>query len=277
MCTVAPIQIVSDAAGDDGRGQASAPVGGDGLEGDLWGDVEIELDDGGDADDEDDEEIMELPSSEQPSMLPRPNRTDDDGNPFITIIDVSGIHHLPVLFCSCTTAELHLDISYLRMGLFPTSFERIQTVFTLDVLKDFRLSNLECKTSAYQYYQKLRRLTCPAFPKAVLNRYRELRRLSREYRNIKMWKMFGRAHDEPEGDITGTNTNSLGQEERCEERMDLDEDRQPPARYEVPRGTLASFCPACPQPSINLPDDWEDDEQRYTNAAVTSENANCLS
>jgi hypothetical protein len=27
-------------------------------------------------------------------------------------------------------------------------------------------------------------------------------------------------------------------------------------------GDLAIFCPACPQPGLNLPDDWEHDEDR---------------
>jgi hypothetical protein len=133
------------------------------------------------------------------------------------------------------------------MGLFATSFERIQTVFTFEVLKDFRLSNLECKTTAYQYYQKLRRLTCPEFPKAVLNRYRELRRLSREYRNLKLWKIHGRAHDEPEGPgivMAAGMQGAVGNDQ-------------------IPRGRLASFCPACPQPGINLPDAWQDDPQRF--------------
>jgi len=237
----------------------------------MWGDPELPINDEGDVDDEDDDDddILEAPRTGQPNMLPQPQRFDEDGNPFVTIVDVSGIHHLPVVFCTCETAELHHDIAYLRVGLFPASFDRIQTLFTLDVLKDFRLANLECKTSAYQYYQKLRRLTCPAFPKVVLNRYRELRRLSREYRNIKLWKMFGRAHDEPEGPVvsTGQSTEGPGEAERDGDEMSLDDEGTrnfPQAEAAgVSRGKLASFCPACPQPGINLREDWEDDHRRY--------------
>ena len=32
---------------------------------------------------------------------------------------------------------------------------------------------------------------------------------------------------------------------------------------QITPGALAIFCPACPQPGINLPDDWENDEQRW--------------
>jgi hypothetical protein len=31
----------------------------------------------------------------------------------------------------------------------------------------------------------------------------------------------------------------------------------------VEPGDLAIFCPACPQPGINLPDDWKNDERRW--------------
>lgn len=31
----------------------------------------------------------------------------------------------------------------------------------------------------------------------------------------------------------------------------------------VKPGALAVFCPACPQPEINLPNDWESDKRRW--------------
>ncbi|KAF8962368.1 hypothetical protein BDZ97DRAFT_1759410 [Flammula alnicola] len=150
---------------------------------------------------------------------------------------------------------------------------------------DYRLSNLECKTSSYQYYQKLRRLTCPAFPKAVLNRYRELRRLSRKYRNMKKWKMHGRAHDEPEGIpqmplpsgplTTGTNDGAPPTEPMAwGERSDLNDSGNPMAADNVPRGKLASFCPACPQPGVNLPANWQDDPQRELYTRVFTADGN---
>ena len=240
------------------------------MEGDIWGDPEIPVTAEGD----DDVYVMEAPIREHASTLPRPGQCDSFGNPFVTIVDVSGIHHLPVVGCSCDSQDPNLDIAYLKMGLFATSFERIQTVFTFEVLKDFRLSNLECKTTAYQYYQKLRRLTCPAFPKAVLNRYRELRRLSREYRNLKLWKIHGRAQDEPEGPGIFAAAGMRGAAGRPDtsDGIEMHQDGQPSGietedaaavNDHIPRGKLASFCPACPQPGINLPDTWQDDPQRF--------------
>ena len=31
----------------------------------------------------------------------------------------------------------------------------------------------------------------------------------------------------------------------------------------VTPGKMAIFCPACPQPGINLPDSWKNDERRW--------------
>ena len=230
----------------------------------MLGDPEIPEE--AEADDDHDEDYIDIedgPDTINPSMLPQPPLYDDDGHPFIAVVDVSGVHHLPVITCTCDDADPRIDVLYLGMDLFPASFERIQTAFTIDVLKDYRLSNLQCKTSAYQYYQKLRRLTCPAFPKAVLNRYRELRRLSREYRNLKLWKIFGRAYESPRApDDTAT----------AAPEFDHANTQQAPGANKgegasntaLPqKGRLASFCPACPQPGLNLPENWKDDPQKY--------------
>jgi len=150
---------------------------------------------------------------------------DRHGNQFILIVDSSGLFRIPAVYCSCV--DVPRDFQLLDLSFFPTSFENIKTVFTFRCLDDFRLSNLECKTSAYQYFQRLRRLTNPAFPNSVPNRYAELRRLSRQWRNLKLRKWFGFGH-RPESPGTGQ---------------------------------MALFCAACPQPDVNLPEDWQ---ERYT-------------
>jgi hypothetical protein len=58
------------------------------------------------------------------------------------------------------------------------------------------------------------------------NRYRELLRVSRSWRDLHARKRFGFGH---ETDKTPGN------------------------------GDLALFCPACPQPGINLPKNWKND------------------
>lgn len=151
-------------------------------------------------------------------------------NPFVLFVDCNQLFSLPAVHCGCgdTAAD---DLMFFDLGFFPASFTNIKTVFTFRCLDDFRLSNLECKTSAYQYFQKLKRLTNPAFPNAVPNRYAELRRLSRQWRNLKLRKWFG-----------------FG------------------LRPEEPgRGEMALFCAACPQPGVNLSQNWQ---TKYTECGV---------
>jgi hypothetical protein len=69
-------------------------------------------------------------------------------------------------------------------------------------------------------------------PELVPNLYHELRRMSRVWRWMKKLKWAGFGH-------------------KVLDHMD-------PAP-----GSLANFCPACPQPGINLPENWLDDQQRY--------------
>lgn len=84
----------------------------------------------------------------------------------LIIIDRTGIHRLPVFWCRCD-GHVPDDFQLLDIGLFPASFRRIKTAFTFHVLDDFLADNLECKTSAMHYYQKLRRFTSSSFPQSA--------------------------------------------------------------------------------------------------------------
>jgi hypothetical protein len=148
---------------------------------------------------------------------------DNEGNPFVTFVDILGVHQIPVVRCHCReTAE---DLLFMEQSYFPASFVDIRTVFTFSVLKDYNLANLECKTSAFQYYQKLCRITSPTFLRSVPNRYREFRRITRQWRNLTLHQKAGRGHECGEGKA----------------------------------GEMALFCAACPQPGINLDENWMSD------------------
>jgi hypothetical protein len=55
----------------------------------------------------------------------------------------------------------------LRLGLYPSSVERPETAFTFSLLDYFHIDAVECKTSAHNFYNKLRRLTDSVFPYKV--------------------------------------------------------------------------------------------------------------
>ncbi|KAG1721902.1 uncharacterized protein EDB91DRAFT_1256307 [Suillus paluster] len=147
------------------------------------------------------------------------------GKTWITVVDTSGVHTMWVWFCQCADARTP-DKQLFEIGLFPASFTRPKTAFTFALLDDFILDNLECGTLAMNYYSKLRRITSSMFPHLVPDRYRELMRVSRQWWQLKLLKWNGFSHD----------------------------------RKDPKDGELALFCPACPQPGINVTLPTEDDD-----------------
>ncbi|KAG1784794.1 uncharacterized protein HD556DRAFT_1250836, partial [Suillus plorans] len=142
----------------------------------------------------------------------------------LTIVHSTGVFLHNVVWCSCPGVDCQQHLQLLKAKLFPASTTRPQTAFTFDVLNHFLIDALECKTSASSFFEKIRRMTNNCFPDTVPNRYRELMRVSRLWRDLMSRKWFGFAHN----------------------------DEQKPDK-----GDLAWFCPACPQPGINLPPDWQ--------------------
>ncbi|KAG2086762.1 uncharacterized protein F5147DRAFT_659138 [Suillus discolor] len=175
---------------------------------------------------EDGANTTDMESTSEDGAAPFSKNADDlpTGVPFIkgnssmtTIVDKSGIHTHMVKYCTCPNATT-ANIQMFKMGLFPASFLEPKTAFTFDVLNDFLLDNLECRTSAMNYYSKLRRMTMTIFPHLVPDRYWELMRVARQWRKLKLLKWNGFDHEEKE----------------------------------VKPGDLALFCLACPQPGINV-------------------------
>ncbi|KAI0336925.1 hypothetical protein BDW22DRAFT_1340836, partial [Trametopsis cervina] len=147
----------------------------------------------------------------------------------ITVVDVSGIHVIPIQWCLCTNAADRYR-QLLDLRLYPASAKRPGTAFTFDVLNEFLLINRACNTPAQSYFDVLRKKTDPIRPYATPNRYREFLRVIRQWRHLKARRQSGVAHD----------------------GYDIEK-----------RGQMALFCPACPQPGINLAEDWRSDPERW--------------
>jgi hypothetical protein len=136
-------------AGVDDAGSGVGVFGNDNLDDEEDWDEE-------DWSDEVDEDIEDI--SYGLPKLPGPNSC--------VVVDKSGVHRIRIHPCTCSGCP-PLDLQYLDMGLFPATLRRIKTAFTFKVLDDFRVDNLECKTSALKYYSKLKRLTSNCFPQSV--------------------------------------------------------------------------------------------------------------
>lgn len=157
---------------------------------------------------------------------------------YVRVVHSNGLHHIAMINCLCHGEDI-LPLDLFASQLLPASLKRIKTLFTAQVLDIFRLSNLELKASAYQFYQLLRRLTNPGAPNDVLNLYREFRRMSRLWRWMKKLKWAGYA-----GSLKNVN--------------------------EVRSGELAIYCPACPQPGVNIPDNWKENSDRCAFQFISS-------
>lgn len=149
---------------------------------------------------------------------------------YVRVVHTNGIHNLAMISCECRGHDM-LPCDLLASRLLPASFQKIRTLFTAQVLDLFRLSNLELKASAYQFYHLLQRFTCPSAPAEVDNLYREFRRMSWLWRWMKKLKWAGYISQ-----------------------------RIPVA--DIGPGKLAIYCPACPQPGINVAESWRDDPAR---------------
>ncbi|KAH9033011.1 hypothetical protein EDB85DRAFT_1864729 [Lactarius pseudohatsudake] len=164
--------------------------------------------------------------------FPDQTQREPSGNRVLTIVDRSGIFEMEAVFCVCSEMD-NQDEQLLQSGLFPATFKQFRSLFTFSVLDDFLNDNLECKTTAQQYYSKLQSLTSRMFPSLVPNMYKQLLRTSRQWRDLKSRMEQGLGHQSEET---------------------------------APDGSMAIFCPACPQPGINLPNDWKTRYEPYVSA-----------
>lgn len=174
--------------------------------------------------------------------MPNAPNCDALNNQYIRVVHTNGIHHIALVSCQCHGDDI-ITTDLIYAGWIPTSFIRVRTIFTSAVLDHFRYCNLEMRSSAYQFFQLMRRVTNPLAPSKVVNLYHELRRLSRLWRWVKKlkWAGYGQRVGQP---IT-------------------------------PKpGELGNFCPACPQIGINVGPNWLSDPNRWVYRRVVTADGN---
>ena len=84
----------------------------------------------------------------------------------IMVIHVNGVFKHCIRFCHCLSATSEHEQLFCHQ-LFPSTFDCSKTALTLDVLDYYGIDAMECKTSAQNLFQKLRRVTNNAFPDEV--------------------------------------------------------------------------------------------------------------
>lgn len=113
----------------------------------------------------------------------------------------------------------------MRGGWYPASEQKPSTCMTLVALERFHMETLQSKTTMYDFYQTMEKMTRNDGEKPP-DRYQVFIRICREYRHLMMLKRVGRGHVHDPNAATKP-------------------------------GQCAVECPACPRPGINLLDDWE--------------------
>lgn len=88
----------------------------------------------------------------------------------ITITHTTGIQEAKILYCNCPVDgpfPQERAFQLWQAGLWPASFTRPQSAFSIGVLRHFESLTLQAKTTAYDYIGTLRRLTNNAFSHEV--------------------------------------------------------------------------------------------------------------
>ncbi|KAH6887831.1 hypothetical protein BKA70DRAFT_1235793 [Coprinopsis sp. MPI-PUGE-AT-0042] len=140
-----------------------------------------------------------------------------------TVFHTTGVHKVNVRFCDCRTVDRLCQL--LRARWFPSTHDRTQTVFTFDAIEQFQELMLQGKTTLYDYYHTLIRLTDNMRLDKIPGRCNDFHNIIRYWRSLLQGKRSGRGQD-------------------------------PAGINNTAEGELALECPACPHPGKNIPDDW---------------------
>ncbi|KAJ7024986.1 hypothetical protein C8F04DRAFT_968337, partial [Mycena alexandri] len=144
------------------------------------------------------------------------------------VLHTNGIHRVNVDACGCPenrlTAGSHEE-QLLRAGWFPATDDKPRTCATFEVLSFFWMTTHQAKTTMYDFYCVLEKITDNTGGKPPY-RYHAFLRMCREYGHLMLLLAGERAHNA--SGVAGTT-----------------------------EGSLAEDCPSCPHPGVNIPDGWE--------------------
>ncbi|KAF8868425.1 hypothetical protein CPB84DRAFT_1696373 [Gymnopilus junonius] len=158
------------------------------------------------------------------------------------IIDINGIHNTKICFCHCPGSEDRV-IQLMRHRLFPASLQRPVAAFMFQLLHHFHLLHLESKATKYDYMGALRCLTDNVFTNEVSVRP-PFAYLSQCL--IIVQDLYSRFHIVTQVWTALTAKKCLGQAHGIDEVL--------PHR---PKENLIVYCPACPEPHVNMLPGWE--------------------
>ncbi|KAJ7840811.1 hypothetical protein B0H14DRAFT_3457824 [Mycena olivaceomarginata] len=143
------------------------------------------------------------------------------------VLHTNGIHIVAVDSCDCEHRVWAgaPEEQLLRAGWFPATDDKPRTCATIEVLDSFVTQTYQAKTTMYDFYTALKKLTNHTGVKPPYH-YHAFLRMVREFSHLMMLKQAGHSH--AKSGIMGTK-----------------------------QGELALRYPCCPIPDVNLPVGWE--------------------
>ncbi|KAE9393534.1 hypothetical protein BT96DRAFT_999399 [Gymnopus androsaceus JB14] len=145
----------------------------------------------------------------------------------MTVVDLNGVHATKITTCQCGDNGRWRQL--FDADLFPATVVEPQTAFTFHLLQDWQIMTLQSKITTYHYIRALRRLTDNVFTGNVPDPYKQFIFVTRIWPLLEAKKQFGRLHSD-------------GMNELFPHR---------------PKGNLMLYCPACPEPDVNMESGWE--------------------
>ncbi|KAF8886274.1 hypothetical protein CPB85DRAFT_1378102 [Mucidula mucida] len=172
-------------------------------------------------------------------LCPSPHVTTNS----FTVVHTNGVHCVNLHFCGCTTADSDYYAQLLQSSLYPATPQQPQTAVSFDLLRLMHSLNCTGKLPAWDLWKLLETMTEERTHVAPPNRYKVLLRAIRQWRFLQMCKEGGRGHDAT--GIPGT-----------------------------PKGQLATQCPACPHPGVNLDNSWRTSRKSFLYRLFLATDAN---
>ncbi|KAJ3999555.1 hypothetical protein F5050DRAFT_1709609 [Lentinula boryana] len=143
----------------------------------------------------------------------------------MTLVDVGGVHATRVTFCGCPD-HLSKWHQLFHAGLLPATVKDPQSAFTLNLLRQWDLFNLQSKITVYQFMLSLRQLTDNVFTGNVPDLYKQFLFVTRIWPWIQMEKRIGSLYG----------------------------DGMTECFPHCPKDNVMNFCPACPDADVNMED-----------------------
>ncbi|KAG2338018.1 hypothetical protein BDR05DRAFT_978303 [Suillus weaverae] len=147
------------------------------------------------------------------------------------IINYNGVHEVGLNFCGCESAQPHIT-QLLCVCLFPATTLDPKSAVTFCALEYFQMLSFESKVSAWEFYNTVACLTDNTGTRVLKDHYASLLRMICEWRFVMQMKRCGQGHHP--GGIQATEASAC-----------------------------AVLCPACPNPSRNLPVGWENSPPEF--------------